>query len=113
MSEVGGVGGAGAVGASTGGAAAGAGGSAAVGGVGHSAGSSEKSAGDANYDKSGIHVHSNINVNMSTQDFCALRQSADINSVDSDSLAQHNFKKLMEMIIALKLLEELSNTNGG
>ena len=123
------VGGVGAVGAVGAGAAAGAaGGGAAVGSAAGSSGAGDVGSvatGDSNVssDKTGNtdaaekfapgSNNTNVNINvMSTQDQLQLHNS--VNSVNKSSeCGEMDLQKLIEMMIAIKLLKEMSNQEGG
>ena len=55
----------------------------------------------------GVAPQINIESNFSTQDFMALRQSSQCHGMDSNMQEAPDLKKLLEWIIALKLLEQM------
>ena len=51
--------------------------------------------------------HTSVQSSFSTQDFMALKQTSSCQSADSDMQGAPDLKKLLEWIIALKLLETM------
>lgn len=114
MSSVGGVG--------AGSSAAGAANAGAASNVNESAGCSNTSESNnktnkTDQDQSGINVYNNIQVNqysnMSCQNFVELHNTANSSISSSEESSSIDIKKIIEMILAMKLLEALNNDSGG
>jgi hypothetical protein len=57
---------------------------------------------------SGASIDLSVNMDMSTQDYTSLRGVSE--SSESDECSNHDMKKLIELILAMKLLEEVNKS---
>jgi len=68
-------------------------------------------------DKSGINVYNNMQINqysnMSCQNFVELHNTANSSIASSEESSSIDMKKIIEMILAMKLLETLNDSSGG
>ena len=115
VGAVGGVGGAAMGGAGGVGAAGAAGGAGSVGAAGgaeaiaptQGSPSQNGKADNSSEASAGVAPQMQVESNFSTQDFLSLRQTSMCQGMDSDMQGAPDLKKLLEWIIALKLLEQM------
>jgi hypothetical protein len=60
---------------------------------------------------SGVSIDLSVNMDMSTQDYTSLH--SEDSSDESGKCSNHNMKKLIELILAMELLEDINKTQQG